>query len=62
MPPVFGAPPMAQHPGQMNSNNLHQWNRLDPSEILVHNVKCQDQLDDYLEQQMRLDYERKLKA
>ena len=35
MPPMFGAPPMAS-----NEFNAHQWNRLDPTEILVHNVKC----------------------
>ena len=48
MPPSYGGPPLATA-----TSNLNQWNRLDPSEILVHDVKCQDQIDDLLEDQMR---------
>lgn len=46
LPPLYGGPPSS-------ANCLNQWNRLDPSEILVHNVKCQDEIDDFLESQMR---------
>lgn len=38
---------------------MNQWKRLDPSEILVHNVKCQDQIDDILEDEMRKHYKTK---
>jgi len=57
MPPMFGGPPLASK--RLNPN---QWARLDPSEILVHNVKSQDQLDDILEDRMRAELARELLA
>ena len=39
---------------------MGQWSRLDPSEILVHNVKCQDQIDDLIEARMRKQFVQKL--
>jgi hypothetical protein len=54
MPPAYGRPPIA-HP----IANMKQWNRLDPSEILVHNVKCLDQVDDLLEEEMRKQFKAK---
>ena len=55
MPPLYGGPPVASR--RMNAN---QWSRLDPSEILVHNVKCQDQLDDIIEDRMREEFARQI--
>jgi hypothetical protein len=39
MPPSFGGPPVANKM-RNGVGNLHQWARLDPSEILVHNIKA----------------------
>lgn len=49
MPPNFSGPPVPI----ANGSNIKQWSRLDPSEIIIHNLKCQDQLDDFIEDQMR---------
>lgn len=35
---------------------MNQWKRLDPSEILVHNLKYHDQVDDMIEAAMRKNF------
>lgn len=45
-PPIYSGPPLSIVNG---GGSRTQWSRLDPSEIIVHNLKCQDQLDDYIE-------------
>lgn len=65
LPPEFGGPPLASNSGLLQRQgpySLNQWNRLDPGEILVHSVKCQDQLDDFLESQMRKKFVKKFEA
>ena len=57
MPPVFSGPPISRAYFHGNKN---QWTRLDPSELLVHSLKCHDQLDDYIEMKMRDQYIEKL--
>ena len=48
-------------PLSLDGGGSHQqWKKLDPSEIVVHSLKCQDTLDDFLESQMREQYIKQL--
>jgi len=38
--------------------NKKHWSKLDPNELLVHNLKSLDQIDDIIEDQMRLQYQK----
>ena len=49
---MFQSPPKA-------GVNHKNWSKLDPNELLVHNLKSLDQLDDIIEDHMRSKYEKK---
>ena len=52
---MFGGPPSA-------AENKKDWNKLDPNEILVHNMRSLDSIDDLIEDKMRKEYEAKFKS